>query len=129
MIRITDDNFLTYCMNNYDNPHCSDISEFEEDLRRIQHVKKLIMKYKQSGVLRERLILNHVIILFNVFGKHANEILFLKLSEYKEIIKPFIQFINFLPDVVSYSTYNVETKKIKGDEIVIDRLKRISVSD
>jgi hypothetical protein len=129
MIRITEDNFLTYCMNNYDNRHCSDISEFEDDLRRIQHIKKLIIKYKQSGILRERLILNHVIVLFNVFGKNANEILFLKIGEYKEILKPFIQFINFLPEIIYYSNHNLETNTIKSDQFVIEKLKRIIPND
>ena len=94
-MNISESNFVTFCMKHYENRHCSDIEEFEEDLKRILHIKKLFTKYKQTGDLKERLLLNHFIILYNVFGKHATNILFLKLIDYKEFVKPFIQFLNF----------------------------------
>jgi len=66
--KINDDNFLMYAMKHYDNPQCKNIEEFHEDMNRIKYLKRLFRKYKTSGVLRERLILNHLIIFTNVFG-------------------------------------------------------------
>jgi hypothetical protein len=67
---LNDDNFLIYAAKAYDKPHIIQ-SEFEEDLKRLKYVKRLLRKYKQTGDFKERLILNHVIILSNVFGVEA----------------------------------------------------------
>ena len=66
--KLNDDNFLMFAMKHYDNPQCKNIEEFHEDMNRIKYLKRLFRKYKTSGVLRERLILNHIIIFTNVFG-------------------------------------------------------------
>ena len=62
------DNFMIYAMKAYDNPQCSGVDEFHEDLNRVKYIKRLLRKYKRDGVIRERLILNHIIIFCNVFG-------------------------------------------------------------
>ena len=77
--KLTDDNFLIYCAKHYDNPQCHSTEEFIEDLKRIKYIKKLITKYIESDELRERLIMNHLIVLNNVFGaEHLSKILYLK---------------------------------------------------
>ena len=66
--KITAKNFSAYAMKHYDDPQCEDMEDFQEDLRRFRYLKRLLHRYHENGELRERLMLNHVICLFNVFG-------------------------------------------------------------
>lgn len=95
---LCDDNFLIYAMKAYDRPNCI-MSEFEEDLNRIKYVKRLIKRYKTTGELKERLILNHIIVLSNVFGvEFSVRMLFFKIDvEDYDILKTFLLFLNFMP--------------------------------
>jgi hypothetical protein len=121
---ILDDNtFIQYAMKHYDNPHCHSIDEFEEDLKRIQYVKKLLKRHSTGGELKERLVLNHLIILYNCFGKHATPMLFLKLDNLHEQLKPFISFLNYLPEYVEYSGKKLNTSSIKIDFSIKERLE------
>lgn len=117
--KLDDSNFLLYCAKYYDNPQCHDTEEFYEDLRRIKYIKKLITRYVVTGDLKERLILNHIIILNNVFGPiHLCRIIFLKMEKQLKYIKPFLIMLNILPDKV----YNIgkEGKIFVTDEIEMD---------
>lgn len=95
---LSDDNFMIYAMKAYDKPNCI-LSEFEEDLNRIKYVKRLIKRYKTTGELKERLILNHIIILSNVFGVEPSvRMLFFKLDKADyDVLKTFLLFLNFMP--------------------------------
>lgn len=98
-MKLTDDNFILYAMHHYDNPQCHSIEEFEEDLKRFLYLKKLFSRYIKDGELRERLILNHIIILYNIFGDVATEMLFHKMDEeYKSVLATFLVYINRLPE-------------------------------
>lgn len=66
--KITAKNFQAFAMKYYDDPQCEDIEDFQEDLRRFRYLKRLLHRYHENGELRERLMLNHIICLFNVFG-------------------------------------------------------------
>ncbi len=98
--KLNDDNFLMFAMKHYDNPQCKNIEEFHEDMNRIKYLKRLFRKYKTSGVLRERLILNHLIIFTNVFGIEASaRLLFLRIEDDLHIyLKTFLVFLNSLPN-------------------------------
>ena len=114
---LTDENFLIYCAKVYDNPGMVSTEEFMEDLDRIKYIKKLVTRYTETGELKERLILNHIITLHNCFGAHLAKILFLKTERQFHHIKPFLIMINALPEVIS----NVgEHKKIYTDEIPLN---------
>ena len=79
--QLTDKNFLLFCAANYDNPQYYSTEDFYEDLNRIKYIKKLITRYIESGDLKERLILNHIIVLNNCFGAEVLcRILYLKLK-------------------------------------------------
>jgi hypothetical protein len=95
---LNDDNFIIYAMKAYDRPNCV-MSEFEEDLSRIKYVKRLIKRYKTTGELKERLILNHIIVLSNVFGiEPSARMLFFKIDkEDYDILKTFLLFLNYMP--------------------------------
>lgn len=127
--KLEDSNFLLYCAKHYDNPQCHDTEEFYEDLRRIKYIKKLITRYIVTGDLKERLILNHIIILNNVFGPiHLCRIFFLKMEKQLKYIKPFLIMLNILPDKV----YNIGkegkifiTDEIEMDITIIEALRKI----
>jgi hypothetical protein len=127
--KLDDSNFLLFCAKNYDNAHCHDTEEFYEDLRRIKYIKKLITRYIVTGDLKERLILNHIIILQNVFGSQALcKIIFLKMESQLKYIKPFLVMLNIMPERV----YNVGkdgktyiTDEIDMDPTIIEALRKI----
>lgn len=114
---LCDDNFLIFAIKSYDKPNCI-MSEFEEDLKRIKYVKRLIRRYRVTGELKERLLLNHLIILANVFGIESSvRMLFYKLSrEDYDILKTFLLYLNYMPDVV----FGIEDKNIYSADISID---------
>jgi hypothetical protein len=124
---ICDDNFLLFAMKAYDKPNCI-MSEFEEDLKRIKYIKRLIRRYRITGELKDRLILNHLIILANVFGIETSvKMLFFKFSrEDYDILKTFLLFLNYMPTVVSgINGKNIYSGDISIDFFVAKRLRDI----
>jgi len=125
---LTEHNFLLFCAKHYDNSGYISTEEFIEDLNRIKYIKKLITRYVEHGDLKERLILNHIIVLNNCFGAEALcRILYLKLKPQIKYIKPFLVLLNVFPDKI----YNVgdeniiDTNLIDMDKTIIDRLRII----
>jgi hypothetical protein len=125
---LTDENFLIYCAKHYDNPQCHSTEEFMEDLKLIKYIKKLITRYVENGDLKERLILNHIIILNNCFGpEHLTRILYLKLKPQMKYIKPFLVLINSIPEII-YNVdgeHTIETDNIPMDDLIVARLRKI----
>jgi hypothetical protein len=97
--KLTNDNFILYATKMYTNPSCTNINEFYEDLSRIKYIKRLLLRFKKGGELKERLILNHIIILQNIFGVEASvRILFFKLNtELHSPLKSFLEYLKYLP--------------------------------
>src|ERR1700744_2846173 len=96
---LNDKNFVIYCAKNYNNPTCTGSEEFFEDVKRVKYIKKLITRYIESGDLKERLILNHIIVLENVFNPIAlNRILYLKIENQFGYIKPFLILTGMLSE-------------------------------
>ena len=124
-MKLGESTFLLYAAKYYDNPHCSDIAEFEEDLKRFQYLRKLFGRYRQTGELKERLILNHLIILYNCFGLETTNMLFMKLDEYHECLKPFVEYLNFMPEFIEYDNERIHSRHIKSDVFVEETLKGI----
>jgi len=95
---LNDSNIELYAIKYYINHNCIDKEEFIEDYNRFKYIKRLVKKYVQSGELRERLILNHLVILFNTFEtKACIRMLYFKMKEYFHILKPFLILMNRLP--------------------------------
>jgi hypothetical protein len=124
-MNLTESTFLLYAMKLYDNPQCTDISEFEEDIKRFQYLRKLFGRYRSEGDLKERLILNHLIVLYNVFGPEATNMLFMRLHEYHEYLKPFVTYLNFMPQVIVFSDIIINKDSIISDQFIEERLKEI----
>jgi hypothetical protein len=126
MNELTENNLTLYAAQNYTNTNCLDPQEFEEDLNRIVYIKKLLKKYIDSGVIRERLLLNHFIILYNVFDHYAmTKILLFKLPEYHAQLKSFLSFLNYWPEIINLNNNIIKSSDIKEDTIIIQRLKEI----
>jgi hypothetical protein len=125
---LTNDNILLYAMKYYDNPACHGMHEFTEDFDRIKYVKRLFKRYQTKGVLKERLILNHIIIVYNVFGADAaTRILYFRLEDdLWPILKTFLVFLNLQPDiVVGLDGKDVQALEIPIDMKLADRLRSI----
>lgn len=116
-MKLNEDNFLLFAMKHYDNQQCHTIQEFEEDLKRFLYLRKLLNRYKRDGDLKERLILNHIIVLYNLFGDAATDMLFFKIEqEYWPTLSTFLVYLNRLPD---------EKLSIGLDASIVDVLRKI----
>jgi len=124
-MNLTESTFLLYAMKHYDNPQCTEMSEFEEDIKRFQYLRKLFSRYRQDKDLKERLILNHLIVIFNVFGPQATNMLFMRLHEYHEYLKPFVLYLNYMPELLVYDDMVVNADSINGDLFIETRLREI----
>ena len=122
--KINDSNFLVYAMHHYDNPQCHSLEEFEEDLKRFLYLKKLLSRYKNNGELRERLILNHIIVLYNIFGESATKLLFHKIDEdcWGSLVT-FLVYLNRMPEELP--EYNIVLSNVILDEKIISTLRKI----
>ena len=127
---ITDDNFLMFAMKEYNDIQCTDIEEFYDDLKKIKYIKRLFNIYKNTGQLKERLILNHLIVFYNVFPAHVGtRILFYKIEEhFWPMLKTFLIFLDRMPDKIEM----IRGKEIKSTDIILDegivtRLRTIKV--
>jgi hypothetical protein len=122
--KLNDDTFLLYAMHNYDNPQCHSLAEFEEDIKKFLYLKKLIGRYKNNGELRERLILNHIIVLYNIFGEATTRMLFYKLDkELWDVLVTFLLYLNRMPETIP--EFDIKLVDIKLDETIIAVLRKL----
>ena len=120
MDKLDESNFLLYAAKHYDNPQCYDTVEFYDDLKRFKYIKRLLNRYQEENDLKERLILNHIIILYNVFGPEATtKMLFLKCKGLEHLLKPFLVFLNLLPEKIE--NIGIECRTINTNEIEMDQ--------
>ena len=107
---LNSDNFMIYAAKAYDKPNCI-MSEFKEDLKRFNYLKRLFSRYRKIGELREQLVLNHLVVLYNVFGPEvATRLLFYQMSkEDYSALKTYLLFLSCMPDQI---------KSIKGLDII-----------
>ena len=124
-MNLTESTFLLYAMKYYDNPQCTDMSEFEEDMNRFQYLRKLFSRYRHDNDLKERLILNHMIVIYNVFGVDGTNMLFLKLHEFHSYLKPFVEYLNYMPQILQYDEKIINKDSIVGDIFIEQKLKEI----
>ena len=99
---LTDKNIEMYMMKHYENPQCTDLEEYDDDIKRIKYIKRLFNRYENTGDLKERLILNHIIVLYNVFDiSAATRILFFKIDpSLWSVLKTFLVFLGYMPEHV-----------------------------
>lgn len=117
---ITNRNFLLFCAKHYDTTKCDDIEDFYFDIKRIKYIKKAFTIFKQTGKIKVRLVLNHFIVLNNVFSSYAiPRMLFLKMEEHKDCFVPFLMVLNIMPERIT----NVKRRDnvIRADEIMLNQ--------
>ena len=125
---ITDDNFLMYAMKEYNDIQCTDIEEFYDDLKKIKYIKRLFNIYKNTGQLKERLILNHLIVFYNVFPvQSGTRILFYKIEKsFWPMLKTFLIFLDRMPETIdSIRGEIIRASDIQLDNGIITRLRKI----
>ena len=117
--KITSDNVIMFAIKHYDNPQCEGEKEFYDDMKRFKYIKRLLRKYKDTNILKERLLLNHIIILNNLFGAEAcvTLLLFKIQREYWGTLKSFLLFLNIIRDD--------ELQNVEEDKTVSDTLGKI----
>ena len=124
---LNDETYILFAIKHYENPHCVTREDFDEDMKRFKYLKRLLRRYVRGGPLRTHLIINHLIILYNVFGEATTPLLFYKLErEYWGIIKTILIYLNKYPigmlpklevdndiqEAVSYTHLTLPTKRI-----------------
>ena len=117
--KITSENITMFAIRHYDNPHCEGEKEFYDDMKRFKYIKRLLRKYKETNVLKERLILNHIIILRNLFGPEAcvTLLLYKIQQEYLSTLKSFLLYLNMIRED--------ELSEIKEDIEILKALKEL----
>ena len=110
-------NVLLYCMKAYDKPNCI-MSEFKEDMKRFNYLKRLFRRYRKMDDLRERLVINHLVVIYNVFGVEvATRMLFYKMSKDDySALKTYLIFLNYMPAVV----HGIKGQDIVSSDISVD---------
>mgnify|MGYP006919646095 CR=1 FL=1 len=123
---LTDSTFLLYAAKAYDKPMCKDEKEFFEDLSRIRNLQRLFSRYAKTGEIKERLVLNHLIVLYNVFeAKACTKLLVFKLRDYLPFLKPFLILLSFWPERIDGIEGPVISSDIPMDQKLVDALRRI----
>jgi len=129
MIYVSDDNFVIYAARYYDNPTCTTESEFHDDLSRIKFILKMFKKYERDDVINDRLILNHLILLYNVFDHEAmTRILCLRLRQYLHMLKPFLVMLGYWPERITNigaPGFIIIGSDIPMDNRIVERLRKI----
>ena len=126
--KLDDSNFFLYAAHHYMNP-CVEQQEFLDDLARIKNLRRLFGRYEKHGELKERLILNHLMVLYNVFEHKAlTRMLVFKLYDHLHILKPFLMLLNYWPEIVDNigpDSETIRTSEIVMDMQVVDILRKI----
>jgi len=122
---LTKDNFMLYAMGNYTNPDCMSIVEFNEDLARIKYVKRLLKRYRRTGNMRSILLLNHLMVLGNVFGRTpASRMLFFKLeSDIHSPLKTVLLYLEYIHENTSFDSLNIQ--EIQFDQHLAKILRQL----
>ena len=109
---LNEDTYILFAIKHYENPHCVTREDFDEDLKRFKYLKRLLKRYVRGGALRTHLIINHLIILYNVFGEATTPLLFYKIDkELWGVLKTFIVYLGRLPEYPKSQLHDVPVDK------------------
>ena len=118
---LNEGNFSLFAIKNYENPQAVTKEDFDKDLNHFKYIKRLLKRYKNTGELKSHLILNHFIVLYNIFGEAATPMLFFKIEkELWAVMKTFVLFLNKLPDYPHCYIHDIEV-----DTLALEELKKI----
>ena len=115
---LTEDNFLLFAIKNYENPQAVTKEDFDKDLNHFKYIKRLLKRYKNTGQLKTHLLLNHFIILYNIFGEAATPMLFFKIEQdLWSSMKTFVMFLGKLPDYPKSKIHDVKVDLVCFQEL------------
>jgi len=118
---LTSENFLLFAIKHYENPQAVTKEDFEKDLNHFKYIKRLLKRYRNTGELKAHLLLNHFIILYNIFGEGTTAMLFYKIEEEMwDIMKTFVVFLDKLPEYPKCFIHDINV-----DEYCLSELGRI----
>jgi len=123
---LNNDNIMMYAVKAYDKPNCI-MSEFKEDMKRFNYLKRLFKRYRKYNELREQLVLNHLVVIYNVFGPEvASRILFFKMAKDDySALKTYLLFLNIMPDrVKGIKGYDIISSDIPIDYSIAEALRK-----
>lgn len=124
---LSNENVMLYAAKAYDKPNCI-MSEFKEDMKRFNYLKRLFQRYRKLGEMRERLIINHLVVLYNVFGPEVTtRLLFFKLNtEDYSALKTYLLFLNYMPNIVrGIKGTNIQSSDISVDMNIAEVLRTL----
>ena len=124
---LTEQNFSLFAAQSYNNPSCLDVLEFQEDLNRIKYLKRLFKRYHEKGDLKERLVINHLVVLYNVFDRDAaTRMLVFKLENYLHYLKPFLVMMGYWPRTIDgINGISIDGEGVQVNTDVVELLRRI----
>ena len=115
---LNEDNFLLFAIKNYENPQAVTEADFDKDLNHFKYIKRLLKRYKNTGELKSHLIINHFIVLYNIFGEACTPMLFFKIEEELwPVIKAFVLFLDKLPEYPRCYIHDMEVDKFCLEEL------------
>jgi hypothetical protein len=118
---LNENNYIMFAIKHYENPHAVTQEDFYEDLKRFKWIKRLLKRYKTTGILKSHLLINHFIILYNVFGEAATPLLFYKIDrELWSVIKSFVIYLGRLPEYPKSTLHDIPI-----DEDCLNNLNQI----
>lgn len=124
---LTTENIMMYAIKAYDRPNCI-MSEFKDDMKRFNYLKRLFRRYRKVDELREQLVLNHIVVLYNVFGPEvATRMLFFKMSkEDYSALKTYLIFLSLMPErIKGIKGHDIVSSEIPVDMVVADALRQL----
>jgi hypothetical protein len=127
-LELTEENLIMYAMKYYDNPSCKGMAEFLDDIKRFKYIKRLLGKYTSGKELKERLIINHMIVLNNLFGVEATtKMLFFKIDKkFWPQLKTFLVFLNYMPEkIILNKGVAIIESEIPLDDKIVEILRRV----
>lgn len=125
---LTDENFELFAMKYYVNTQCTSVAEFQEDVNKIRYIKRLLNRFAETGELKTVLLLNHLVVIYNVFENvAATRMLFFSIEKkYYSVLKPFLLYLNRLPRVVEgIRGSDIITTEIPLNQVTIRELRKI----
>lgn len=121
---LDESNFILYGMNNYNNVQCHSVEEFNSDMHRFMHLNKLFSKYTETCIFREQLIVNHIVVLYNLFETATTNMLFYKINrENWDALATFLVYLDRMPDVIP--EHNLSISSIAIDQSIMTRLNKL----
>ena len=106
---LNEDNYIMFAIKHYENPHAVTQDDFYEDLKRFKWIKRLLKRYQTTGILKSHLLINHFIILYNVFGEAATPLLFFKIDrELWPVVKTFVVYLGRLPEYPKSALHEIQ---------------------